>query len=100
METKHTKGEWFSCCTKSDPHFLFAKDGNVAICTFTRKQDDGIEIPIEEMQANAKLIAAAPELLEALKLIADYYIHDKSIDDNEYIDMENKVLNAINKATK
>lgn len=99
MKTKHTKGEWFSCCTKSDPHFLFAKDGNVSICTFTRKQYDGIEIPIEEMQANAKLIAAAPELLEALIEIKKLY-GDRTDYIGEYKTAWNNVSNAINKATK
>lgn len=66
METKHTKGEWkVSECI---PNAILALEGNIEInngdwsiaCVFT---DCGYD---EEPQANAKLIAAAPELLDAL----------------------------------
>lgn len=70
METKHTKGKWFACCTKSKPHFLFTDNGEKTICAFSQKQDNGIDLPIEEVRANAKLIASAPEMLEMLERIS------------------------------
>ena len=75
MEFKGTKGEWFSCCKDSTPHFLFANDGEQTIASFNIKQDDGTSLPIEDVRANAELIEDAgnvrqkidcslPELLE------------------------------------
>ena len=66
MKTKHTQGEWWACCTESTPHFVFQENGEISICSIIKKQDDGTETPIEEVRANAKLIAAAPKLLQGL----------------------------------
>jgi len=52
-----TKGEWFSCCTDNKPHFTFAKEGNVTICGFFQEQEISEDLSLEEMQANAQLIA-------------------------------------------
>lgn len=73
MKFKGTGGEWFACCTSAKPHFLFAFDGEVTICAFHQKQDDGTELPLEEVQANAKLIQIAPEMLKMLQLIVEEY---------------------------
>jgi hypothetical protein len=70
-EFKFTKGEWFACCTKSKPHFLFSAEGEITICGFYQKQEMGEDLTIEEMQANAKLIATAPELLDMLVIVLD-----------------------------
>lgn len=64
---KGTKGEWHACCKTNLPHFLFAGEGGTVICGFHTKQDDGTELPIKEVQANARLIEASPDLLEALQ---------------------------------
>ena len=90
---KGTKGEWFSCCTDSTPHYLFTHEGELTICSFIKNQESGVEYNDEEMKANAKLIAAAPDLLEALLNIENDDNHiPKSI-----WDLRNK---AINKALK
>ncbi len=68
MEFKGTKGPWYACCKNSKPHFLFADETDITICAFYQKQDDGTELPLEEGQANAKLIESAPDLLEALQV--------------------------------
>ncbi len=69
METKHTKGEWFvynekeiSQGTESLGIDCKNESGRKSIILFN---NCGNNDPDEEL-ANAKLIAAAPELLEAL----------------------------------
>lgn len=105
---KHTKGEWFTCCKDKIPHFVFSKEGEVTICIPCKRQDTGIELSDEEFRANAKLIASAPELLEALIEAKEqiehlaWKIHKDGSDfatvtTKETLEIVNK---AINKATK
>jgi hypothetical protein len=65
-EFKGTRGEVFACCIKAKPHFLFTNDGETTICAFTQKQDSGIELPIEEVQANANLIVDAFKVRQSI----------------------------------
>ena len=100
METKHTKGKWF---ITNELEFESTIKNEYGVRIAEVKAYGGVffkDAPVKEKEANAKLIVSAPELLEALKLMADYYIYDKAIDDGDYIDMENKVINAIKKATE
>lgn len=88
METKHTQGPW-NVSYNTTAHLPFAY-------VISNKQESD-----EEAEANAKLIAAAPELLEALEIVriacevekvnAEYGQHPDH--------WTNKVLNAIKKAT-
>jgi hypothetical protein len=61
MKTKHTPGPYNVVPTLDNCLFIAA--GNKDICMI--QTEDGGELT-EEDQANAKLFAAAPELLEAL----------------------------------
>jgi hypothetical protein len=63
--TQHTPGPW-TVGTKH-PGRVFSQHFNVAFTTIP--QDEGTET--EEEKANARLIAAAPEMLKALKFISD-----------------------------
>ncbi len=63
---KHTLGPWLVSpyTTGIDEIIIEEKAGNNRICVVTGDAEGQ-----EESQANARLIAAAPDLLEALKLI-------------------------------
>jgi len=59
METKHTAGQWNPEYNRVISSFNILKDGDIIAAI----NDDGTK-EFEEVEANAKLIAAAPELLE------------------------------------
>lgn len=67
METKHTKGKWR--LQKSDPKVFIGESYNsgtdAEFCAFVQHSVDRRK----EAFANAKLIAAAPDLLDALSKI-------------------------------
>ena len=58
---KHTPGPWevTNVYPKREPYYIAEGKGNAIACTMGGSRQD---------QANANLIAAAPELLEALRL--------------------------------
>lgn len=78
MEFKGTKGKWNACCTDKGKKSHYVFDGRVGtICAMLSNDPkdkdsdyDSMEdiVTVEQRQANAKLIAAAPELLEACKI--------------------------------
>lgn len=80
---KHTKGEW-----------EVTQMGNV-IHKETGKMICATQSAFKEDMDNAKLIAAAPELLEALMEI----YNDKETWSDLFESQQNKITNAINKAT-
>lgn len=88
METKHTKGEWSAKQLELSSNWIINSEKS-NICTLNSQH------PIEILEANAKLIAAAPELLEALKVcynsLCTYGSHPI---------IENQVEKTIEKATK
>lgn len=88
METKHTKKEWE----------ILAEDGNLYIVAENKRQlICSIPPKYSHSEANAKLISAAPELLEALIKLRKWAI-------NKGIDIDGKLIvetdSSINKATK
>lgn len=67
METKHTKGEWSHTAygyTSKGEIIIAGSDNFGNLLAEVYKQRDA-----REQEANAKLIAAAPKLLEALKCV-------------------------------
>ena len=67
--SKYTKGEW-----KIEDNDIVDEYGD-AICTLGAYDDSWTDAELEEMQANAELIASAPKFLEALKKIV-YPVED------------------------
>jgi hypothetical protein len=90
---KHTKGKW-DYCFSNDDFVIRAKEqgGNNAIADVYSPEESRND---DEAKANAKLIASAPELLEAC-------ISLLSGNDIEFISKDNlkKIENAIKKATE
>lgn len=77
MQTKHTPGPWhtFRQGTKhfvsqaADEEFRFAH----AVVFETHYHPDNIVAARNEAESNARLIAAAPDLLAALQDVAEYW---------------------------
>lgn len=100
---KHTKGEWFACCTDKLPHQVFS--GNKTICAMRCNHPGHFAYDImeeivteEECKANAKLIEAAPNMLNALTSITGI---EAWITDPEMKKLfHDKVYSAIKKATE
>lgn len=95
-EFKHTKGPWFinesEVCAELKEGIITIAEIARTGAGFTRKEED----------ANAKLIAAAPELLEALKEMMAFY---RTIEEDESLitevdrDRYARAKDAIRKAT-
>jgi len=95
METKFTKGKW-----ELDRDFIYTELSEV-ICdidpigvskkVFTRSKEEAI--------SNAKLIAAAPDLLAALELFV-YDVENTQGNDNIFEEAYHLAKNAIKKATE
>ena len=96
METTHTQGEW-----------LFSKGSTPHFQCQVYSQETGQTIAVtynDEGQHNARLIAAAPELLEALQKLVqfvewrqDFIVEDHELgESNQY----SEALSAIQKATQ
>ena len=107
--SKHTPGPWVLKETKHDivisDWCVVAGDDRIGLFPYKRIYSDdrsqsGLVICHERM-ANAKLIAAAPELLEALQALYDYNPHNcpSCEPTNEELELWEKAKAAINKAT-
>ena len=89
-ETKFTPGRW-SVSIDDDGEYAITKDGSFITCAFPT------ELGFEEgtAEANANLIASAPELYETLKQAAS---HIKSIIEGEEWGAIEEVLDDCNAA--
>jgi len=96
MKTKHTQGEWINT-TDGEANFY-------GVCTqnnwLLRIQQNG-ELTIEVQEANAKLIAAAPELLEALMEVKEFLGHiQPKVGEAAFDEIWDITEEAIKKATE
>ena len=95
MKTEHTQRPWKSFFYGKDSYgriisTIAANDGNHRICEISP-----FDLPENEVNANARLIAAAPELLAALKSISDYVA---MMHGHRGGDISENAIAAINKA--
>ena len=87
----HTQGKWFNVCNSgSHPRDIMNDAGDyIADCDGFREGD---YMPEDEMLANARLISAAPDMLEVLEHIQSLDIPAISCS------LSDKINYAINKA--
>jgi hypothetical protein len=69
MKTKHTPGPWMYDVNQSNGALFLIHNGPDAICSDVSDWSDYYDA--DRAESNAKLIASAPELLEALTKIAE-----------------------------
>ena len=95
MEKKFTEGNWNVSDDTSECYLVKSDDGGLIAFVYDGDIDDEA-IHMDVVQANAKLIAAAPELLDACIKLAEY-IETHNISDGEAYFI---AKNAIKKATE
>jgi hypothetical protein len=84
---KHTPGPWH--LFERNRLCIESPTGNVALCNLARNSE-----------ADAKLIAAAPELLEALVALREAVRNEPTMNAMRYDSLGAQVNEAINKATR
>lgn len=97
METKHTKGEW-KIVSKSKHRGWININSKKGIIARSFHGDMEPIVTVEEAEANVKLIAAAPDLLEALQSIVGT-LENEGVS-WRYENEINLAKNAIKKATE
>lgn len=98
MKAKHTPGPWFQGC-EDDPNSgdIYMQDGSLVAEAF-------INGDLDSRVANARLIAAAPDLLEAVNVLMTMDVKGHQLQDRLQFSTEgrailDKVSVAIVKAT-
>ena len=95
MEKKFTEGNWNVSDDTSECYLVKSDDGGLIAFVYDGDIDDEA-IHMDVVQANAKLIAAAPELLDACIKLAERIVLRNSSDSEAYFIAKN----AIKKATE
>lgn len=105
MESKHTKAPWQATHYGDDEIVVISADQKTHICRINQSMaaSDFTHVR-EEAEANAKLCASAPELLEALKLLVNIckFVPKEVFTEmgkNDFQTLLDNAATAINKAT-
>ena len=89
MNTKYTKGPWFAedtrIFTKQGAHYI--AETQIEGMSFTKRG--------EEAQANARLIAASPELLRTAILVRDLLVSQGASCNAEVLQLEHAIAQAL-----
>lgn len=99
MDFKGTKGEWSS--NKIDPTRVWVErenGDNSCVCHCDNQHYKGgvyVDINHNELKANAKLIAAAPDLLESLKNCLSLMESEGKKDWSEYTEGKKAIEKAL-----
>ena len=73
MSDRHTQGPWFAGAS------TFCRgDGEIQMRVYTDHPPTEFDVFGDNLAANARLIAAAPDLLEALRLALPYVRNDNT----------------------
>lgn len=97
METKHTKGEWKAVKPNNSQIFI-SSEYHGAICQLPREYG-GVD-GIEEAEANAKLISAAPDLLKSILELKEMSERKIEPTEEEFNEADLRLNAAIKKATE
>lgn len=72
MKTKHTPGEWMILISEDEPCTKIIAETDGGHYVIAESYSIGNECDLTQAEANARLIAAAPELLETLRTAYAY----------------------------
>ena len=98
MEKKFSKGKWIVSDDTGECYLVKSDDGGLIAFVYDGDIDDEA-IHMDVVEANAKLIASAPELLEALEsFVCD--VENTQGNDNVFEEAYHLAKNAIKKATE
>ncbi len=99
MENNHTSGKWYVSDIKQDDGEYIYSDTN-QFSAIARVYKDGNPHK-EQAEANAKLMAAAPDLLEALKPLMSLFLNETNYPEGTIgYTLKQQAIKAIEKATK
>jgi len=104
METKYTKGPWHidnpkgtgrwqSISGNGEYRTIYATNDDLELIAYVKK-DYMLAHKDQNLEANAKLIAAAPDMLDALL----YILNDRESWSDIHQDVKDKIEQAISKA--
>lgn len=108
MTTKHTPGPWKKAERLNGPWWHISAEssglgpgqGRQAVACVHGESKRGAKALAEMFEANARLIAAAPDLLEALQDVDALWMHHSvAHSDGKISPLHEKVIAAIAKAT-